>query len=554
MLEAYNLQAMSGQLREVLVAKQRIAYGPPSRDKALGSLPVVAEFCRRLDIAGIVDRAVPIRDVALLTHGAVIEALVANRLTSPSPLLHVQDWARAWAVEEVFGIDPATLNDDRLGRCLDAVAPHLDGIVGSVGANAIGIFGIDVSRLHWDMTSISLYGTYDDPEEGFAKPRFGHPKDRRPDLKQVQTGLGVAADGAVPVFHRAYDGGAGEVNQVLGAMEALAKLAGRRKFLLVGDSKLVSYVNLAAMITAGVAFIAPASKTYVDAATLAAQNLDVSIPVDYVAQRDQQQGPEARGAWAVSEDAMAIPGPRKADPVLQVRRVFVWSSARAGAAKAARAKKLERASDDLARLCRSLGSRHYPNGKAVDERLGAIATQRRVKAYLKSEVGTDAAGKPTLAWHFAQEALDAEAATDGWYALLTNLDPGDADAGEVLIRYKGQEAVERRYGNFKGPLAVAPMFLKNNRRIEALVSIVCLALLVFCLVERSLRLAIAPESALAGLGVGRATKPTGRLIFSALSGLRLIPPAGGHPATVPQPSALQARILELLGVDPTRPR
>jgi hypothetical protein len=52
--------------------------------------------------------------------------------------------------------------------------------------------------------------------------------------------------------------------------------------------------------------------------------------------------------------------------------------------------------------------------------------------------------------------LAAEQASDGWYALLTNLDPDQADAAEVLARYKGQEVVERRYGAFKGPLAVAP--------------------------------------------------------------------------------------------------
>jgi len=67
----------------------------------LGALPVVAEFCRRLDIAGIVDRAVPIRDLAIVSHGQVIEAMIANRLTSPSPLVHVEDWARDWAVEEI---------------------------------------------------------------------------------------------------------------------------------------------------------------------------------------------------------------------------------------------------------------------------------------------------------------------------------------------------------------------------------------------------------------------------------------------------------------------
>jgi hypothetical protein len=60
-------------------------------EKALGALPVVAGFCRRLGIADIIDRLCPVRDVAIATHGQVIEALVANRLTSPTPLLRVQD-------------------------------------------------------------------------------------------------------------------------------------------------------------------------------------------------------------------------------------------------------------------------------------------------------------------------------------------------------------------------------------------------------------------------------------------------------------------------------
>src|SRR5919106_2274643 len=151
----------------------RFAYAPPSVEKLLGALPVVAQFCRRLDVAGIVDRACPVREVARVTHGQGIEALVANRLTSPRPLFRVTDWAREWAVEEVLGIDADALNDDRIGRALDAVAPELGPIVGSVGARAITAFGIDVARLHWDMTSISLYGAYDDPEAGFITPRWG---------------------------------------------------------------------------------------------------------------------------------------------------------------------------------------------------------------------------------------------------------------------------------------------------------------------------------------------------------------------------------------------
>jgi transposase len=449
--------------------RQRARYGPPRVEKALGALPVVASVCRRLDLAGIVDRACPIRQVATLTHGQVIEVLVANRLTSPTPLRRVEDWAATWAVPEVFEILPATLNDDRIGRALDAIAPKLDAIVGSVGARAIAAYGVQVARLHWAMTSISLYGAYDGPEDGFIAPRFGHPKDRRPDLKQVQTGLGVSSDGGVPVFHRAYDGGAGEVAQVVGAMRALRQLAGERRFLLVGDSKLVSYANLRDIMAAEVDFIAPASKTYVPAELLAGLDLGAATPVDYLAERDAGKPPGQRGSYRVVEDTMTIAGKRIRDPVLRLRRIFVWSSARAAAAATARARKLERATDDLQRLARGLGSRHYPTVDKVQARLATIARSRRGTGLLGAQVGIDQRGTPTLAWWFDQAALAREQATDGWYGLLTNLDPTQADAAEVLARYKGQEVVERRSGAFKGPLAVAPMFLPSNRRIQALV-------------------------------------------------------------------------------------
>jgi hypothetical protein len=416
----------------------------------LGSLPVVAEFCRRLDVAGIIDRACPVRSVAHVSHGQVIEALIANRLTSPTPLVRVSDWAKQWAVEEVFDIDPMSLNDDRIGRALDAIAPELDSITGSVGAQAISAFGLDVSRLHWDMTSISLYGAYEHIDDEFAAPKFGHPKDRRPDLKQVQAGLAVTTDGGVPVFHRAYDGGAGEVSQVVGAMTALQKLATPPGFLLVGDSKLVSYGNLAAMSEAKVTFLAPASKTYAPATILATLDLDAATEVTYVAQRDAAKPPDQRGRWRVLEDTMTMTGPRKRDPVLHLRRIFVHSTARAHAAVTARTKKLDRARDDLDRLSRGLGSRHYPDAAAVSARITAISQARKVGSYLRTAVGTDpATGKPTLEWHYDEHALATEAATDGWYALLTNLTP-DITPAEVLRRYKGQEAVERRYGAVKG--------------------------------------------------------------------------------------------------------
>src|SRR6266849_765625 len=444
-------------------------------EKRLGALPVVAEFGRRLRIAEIIDELCPVRPVAWISHGEVIEALVANRLTAPAPMVRVQEWAAAMAVDEAYGIAPELLNDDRIARALDAIGPQLDAITGGVGAAAITEFGVDVSRLHWDLTSISLYGAYPQADQEYPAPRWGQPKDRRPDLRQIQTGLAVSGDGGIPVFHQAYDGGAAEVAQVVGAMTALKQIA----------------------------------------------------------------------------------GPRRADPPVHLRRILVYSSANAAGQAKARALKLAKATGELSRLVRTAGTRFHPTPDAVAARVTAIAAQRRVKAYLRTTITRDPAGKPVLSWHSGQAAIDAEAAADGWYALTANLEPSQASPEEVLRRYKGQHAVERRYGEFKGPLAVAPLFLKTNRRITALITVICLALLIFCLAERQVRKALAPHAemmtGLPGYGPVPA-RPTGRTIFQALAGLRLIPAHDGNPATIPKPAGVQARLLDLLDIDISRPR
>lgn len=527
-------------------------------EKRLGALPVVAEFGRRLRIAEIVDELCPVRPVAWISHGEVIEALVANRLTAPAPMVRVQEWAAAMAVDEAYGIAPELLNDDRIARALDAVAPCLDEITGSVGAAAITEFGVDVSRLHWDLTSISLYGAYPEADEEYPAPRWGHPKDRRPDLKQIQAGLAVSGDGGIPVFHHAYAGGAAEVAQVVGAMTALRQIAGPRPFLLVGDSKLISYTNAAAMGAQEVGFAAPLAAARVPAGLFAALPPGAGTAVDYTAGRDAGKPAAARGTYRVLEDGgMDLAGPRKADPPVHLRRILVYSSANAAGAAKARALKLAKATEDLDRLVRTAGTRFHPTADAVAARVTAIATKRRVKACLRTTISHSRTGKPVLSWHFDQAAIDAAAATDGWYALLTNLEPGQASAEEVFRRYKGQYVVERRYGEFKGPLAVAPLFLKTNRRIAALITVICLALLIFCLAERQVRNALAPHGEMmTGLPGYRLTpaRPTGRTIFQSLADLRLIPAHDGNPATIPKPTGVQAQLLDLLDIDISRPR
>jgi transposase len=526
-------------------------------EKRLGALPVAAEFLRRLDLVGTVDRLCPGRDIAHLTHGQVIETLVANRLTAPAPLWRVDDWAREWAVEEVFGIEPELLNDDRLGRALDAIAPHLTEITDSVAARAIGEFGIDVSTFHWDMTSMSLYGAYpaEEQDEEFPRIKHGHPKDRRYDLKQIQTGLAVTSDGGIPLLSRVIDGGAAEISQITGTMNSLRAIAGPKEFLLIADSKLVSYGNITALIKAGTPFIAAAPASKVDDAVYAALDLEAAAVVDYSPVRDANIPAGQRETYRVLEDTHVLSGPRKRDPEVEVRRILVHSTGNAKGQQRAREKRLAKAREDLDKLQRSAGGRYYNTAEKIAARIGVIAKTRRVTGCLHTEITTDDTGRPILTWHFDQDVLRAETAVDGWYALLTTLTPEQADAADVLRRHKGQATVERRYSDFKGPLAVTPVFVQDNKRVAALITVICLALLVFCLIERQVRRALGGEQKMRGLYPGnQAVRPTGRMILYHLSDLRLRVGNTTDPPTIVISRGIQLHLLDLLGLEPTHPR
>ncbi len=538
-----------------MLATAELGYGPASLEKFLGSLPVIRDLLARLDLIAVIDRLCPIQEnKARHTHGEVIAMLVANRLTSPTPLVRVEDWGEKWAVLEIFGIEPDALNDDRCGRALEALAEQADAVVGAIAARAIAVFGLDVSEIHWDLTSMSVFGAYDRADPAYAAPKPGHPKDHRFDLKQVQTGFATCADGAVSLLTRVYDGGAAEVSQVEGALRALRELAGPRRFLLVGDSKLVSYTNLTAIDAAGATFVAPAPRTIVGLAALAAHDPATATIADWAPQREKDKLFHQRDVHRVVEGSTTLRGPKATDPPFTTRTVYSHSARRAAASAASRQKQIDKARAALVVLHRNLGTHYYRDEAAVHARVEKITSECRVGAWLRTHLDTNPdTGKPLLTWFFDEDALQLAAKADGWFALLTNQSIEEKDAAGVFIDYKGQEASERRNSAFKGPLAVNPFYLENNQRIHGLLHVVGLALLLFSLIEREARRAAGPTGTVAGLYARRPAKPTGRLILEALADLRLVPAHDGQPAYIPRPTPLQQRVLDLLGVDPTKP-
>jgi transposase len=114
--------------------------------------------------------------------------------------------------------------------------------------------------------------------------------------------------------------------------------------------------------------------------------------------------------------------------------------------------------------------------------------------------------------------------------------------------------VERRYGDFKGPLAVTPVFVQDNRRVAALITAICLALLLFCLIERQVRRALGGDQKHGLYPGNQKVRPTGRMILYHLSDLRLRVTSATDPPVIAITRGIQLHLLDLLGLEPTHPR
>jgi hypothetical protein len=521
--------------------------------KRLGALPVIQEYLERLGLRERVDALAPVREVAHRTNGEIVLALVANRLTAPRPLYDVVAWAEDWAVEETFGIRPADLNDDRLGRCLDDLAAVHDALRGELTVQAMQAFGLETKALRWDLTSVLVTGAYPEDEQAadYARLQYGYSSGTQKQVRYLQV---TTTDGAVPVWDQPYDGKTADVATVIDTMQALRQHARCTDFVLIGDSKLLSAANREALLTAQVGYLAPLARTAdLDAAFRAIRPEQFS-PLDYVSERDRARPAAERATYQGWETTVEIAGTPTAGAASRwaVRRLFVISSEERAACRRNRTRQRERAEAEIARVCRQVGTRWYPTGERAQAKIEAILERRHLRALYLVQV-TEEAGRPTVACTVDPAALAQAEALDGYYVLETTRPPAEADASALLAEWKGQGEIEHRHRAAKGPLRIRPLFVSSNRRIVGLITILGIALLVFSLLEREARRALAPAAKVPNLLAGHvAARPTGEKLLKAFQGIALatVQVAGECQRLVSELSPLHCTLFRLIGVPP----
>ncbi|MBV9413418.1 MAG: IS1634 family transposase [Solirubrobacterales bacterium] len=538
----------SGQLEKLAGSFARLDPPLAGSRREVGALLLAWHFLRELDVAGIVDRSLPRSERSELSVGEVVVALVASRLCSPSPLYDIAGWASGAAVRELLGIPPQLLNDDRLGRALERFAVYAESVRGLLAAGAIERFGADAGRLHVDLSTVRVAGAY----EHSALVAKGWGSDRHI-ARQVRTLQAATGDG-VPLYLRPDPGNCSELALVGQSLERLAALA-RPGMLMVCDSALGQPKPLCQIHRAGLHFIVPLKTSTGFRERYLNELGPVALrPIRHVAERERRLPAAQRTRYRGVLADWQLEDPETGDH-RRFRVAYIHSSEEQQQVVAARERALCKAEDELQRVKNGLGGRHYKNITQVQRRVGQIIGTN-LQGLITVTVSRRANGRPMLTWQRDHAAIAQAQKTDGIYALATNL-PGKLRAQRLLRLYKEQEVVERRHRDLKQTPKVRPIFLHNDDRIYALISIIGIALLIFGLLESELRKALQADdrhedNRLPLLPEARLATPTGANILAAFQGLDLTYTHRGIELDPLTPT--QQRILELLQIQPPWPQ
>jgi len=494
----------------------------------------------------------------------VLCLMVMNIMVSATPLYRVEDWLHNYMdglAEE--RIDAAKYNDDRLGRCLDALyeAERANFMV-ELSGNAIGVHQLLTNEIHNDLTSITFQGSYEGVEPNAVHITHGDNKDHRPDCKQLVFGLNVTADGHVPLSYQLHDGNQADISTHQANWEQLRTMLLKEQFIYVADSKLCSYDNLSLIDENRGQFITVVPRNLSEVKGFLAR-VQAGEDIEW---QHEHNIPDSRKTGLTHTYRIHV-----GEQMGHYRVLWIHSPSKEKTEHNARENRIAKAEQALEQVASGL-NRYQLKHREQIERAISKATQG-VDSYLSVTIHAQkhvqqvqiGRGRPSantryrkveeihyqLTWQRNEAEIEQAQRTDGLFPLVdnTNLEPV-----EVLKTYKEQPYLEKRFATQKSVLQVAPVFLEKNSRIEAMMFLYFIALMLVSLIERQIRLEMQAQG-INSLPLrpdgSHTSKPTWRTIKDTLDDIHLVTIEHGGELihrTIKGLDKLRQQVLKLLQV------
>jgi len=497
----------------------------------LGPLAVVAPLLEQMDVAAIIDRHLPPDPQLEFSHGQVLRLLLGARLSQPLALVNIPGWAEESGAEYLWGIPADKLNDDRLGRALDAFFTQRHSILASVAAHVIHTYRLPMNRLHYDTTHLLLCGSYDGAKpipDTLTLPPTTRSADFPPahithgyaakDAKMIHAGLCSVVDdlGAVPIFGHTLSGNHNGKTGIAQQFDLLQDYLHPEPLLMISDRGTYSAAHVARLHRAGHAALC--SAPWSDFKSLFHEHRERLFwnNASYLSV-EQKRRRECNSSLPREHNELAVLRHQLTDPdtgeVIPCRVIFVFSSADQKVCQAERERSIAKIRAGLEKIAQSVARGHtaWHDPVQIHRRVVKLFGERGAARYFRWELVPLSVAERALlprpgrgcrrpthrfVFHFDEAAAQLDAKDDGYSALLTTA-PLTRNADTLFTEFKQQCYVEQGHHQWKTPLAVRPLFLKSPERIEAIVYLLKIALTAYHLVQRLYRQAVADDAPLA---------------------------------------------------------
>jgi transposase len=518
---------------------------------AVKHLPIVRAYVEKLGVVEVLDDLV--ESEMNVGPGVMFLGMILDTLSGRSPLYRLEEFFGNQDTELLLGkpIEAKSVNDDNVGRFLDKLyETGTMKIFTEIARRAVARFEISCRHVHFDTPSISVFGAYGGaPQEAAGLPyeiTYGHSKDHRADLKQFLIAM-VCVERNVPIFGIPEDGNGSDktINQgILTAISSYMAAFGLSEgaFIYIADSALMSEENLKAMGD-DILFISrlPASYNECQRVIGDAVRQEVWEEIGMIAEtRPTKNRPGTH--YRAYETEVELDGKR-------YRAVVVHSSAH----DRRRQKRIERElqsehkslQTELKKVCKidyacradaEAAATRLANTKAPYYRIKAEVEERpryrrgRPKGGVKEVAEMRYGISAIIAENEATVATLREEA--GCFVLLTNVPKAREheqehesgyDSRAILDAYKEQHGMERNFGFLKDPAIVDSLFLDSPERLEALGLILLTALLIWRLMERTMRRSIEErDEPISGWDHKPTRRPTSFMMTTKFSGVMVI--------------------------------
>ena len=450
-----------------LLTKSQLRY-------QLGALPVLYVLLESLQVRQIINRHCPTR--AEVDYGTVALVLVLNRLMLPLPLVKVSDWVGQTVLATQLDIPAAKFNDDRLGRTLDALSPHLDVLWQEIVATALEKAEIDLSVLFYDLTGIVGHGRYEDSE----LMDFGFAHNTPSNKRKLKLGADVSADGNIPIAYAPWSGRTADQATVMSNMEKLARWLrhhgyGEQVSLIVGDRAMLNAEIAIAYDKNGLRHL-----TGLKASTPELKKEVAAWSDEQMEACPIEEGPSPR-YWGRGTEVTFT---REGESVTH-KALVVTSGPLRDQLRQSRQGRIDALLVELETLRSRIGQSRLTTVKSVQRSANARLRASKVAQFVQATAYETPLGQVNLVWQIKEETLAQAARMDGRYLLVTN--DWTLSHHEMFRLYRAKDGVETCFHISKDDLAISPLYLHQDQRIAAMIFINMVALLAYNLLQRQIQ-------------------------------------------------------------------